>query len=107
MVNCIARYPLSVFNASKEDKLIPIAGIKFTLNRKETYFFDELQNPFWCLLGSQVIMWNGIPIYRRLLSSGTEGAGAKEFVMTAMAIIVRQPDVGMIRQRRNSLLREV
>jgi hypothetical protein len=40
---------------------------------------------FWCLIaveaaGSQAILWNGIPIYRRLLSSGTEGAGLMSFV---------------------------
>jgi hypothetical protein len=49
---------------------------------------------FWCLLaaeaaGSQVILWNGIPIYRRL-SAGTEGAGSTNFVWAAIVIIVMQ-----------------
>ena len=50
---------------------------------------------FWCLLaaeaaGSQAILWNGIPIYRRLLSPGTEGAGSKDFVLATIAVIVMQ-----------------
>ena len=50
---------------------------------------------FWCLIaaeaaGSQAILWNGIPIYRRLLSPGTEGAGSKDFVLTAIVVIVMQ-----------------
>ena len=50
---------------------------------------------FWCLIvteaaGSQTIMWNGLPIYRRLLSPGTEGAGSKDIVLTAMVVIVMQ-----------------
>ena len=50
---------------------------------------------FWCLIaaeaaGSQTIMWNGIPIYRRLLSPGTEGAGTRDFVLTTTVIIVMQ-----------------
>jgi hypothetical protein len=49
---------------------------------------------FWCLLaaeaaGSQVILWNGIPIYRRL-SAGTEGAGSTNFVWAAIVVIVMQ-----------------
>jgi hypothetical protein len=49
---------------------------------------------FWCLLateaaGSQVILWNGIPIYRRL-SAGTEGAGTTNFLWAALVIIVMQ-----------------
>lgn len=50
---------------------------------------------FWCLIavqaaGSQAILWNGIPIYRRLLSSGTEGAGPKDFVLAIIVVIVMQ-----------------
>ena len=49
---------------------------------------------FWCLLaaeaaGSQVILWNGIPIYRRL-SAGTEGAVSTNFVWAAIVVIVMQ-----------------
>jgi hypothetical protein len=49
---------------------------------------------FWCLLaaeaaGSQVILWNGIPIYRRL-SAGTEGAGSTNFLWAAIVVIVMQ-----------------
>ena len=49
---------------------------------------------FWCLLaaeaaGSQVILWNGIPIYRRL-SAGTEGAGSQNFVWATIVVIVMQ-----------------
>ena len=50
---------------------------------------------FWCLIaaeaaGSQAILWNGIPIYRRLLSRGTEGASAKDFVLVTIVVIVMQ-----------------
>jgi hypothetical protein len=50
---------------------------------------------FWCLIaaeaaGSQTIMWNGIPIYRRLLSPGTDGAGSKDFLLTTLVIIAMQ-----------------
>ena len=50
---------------------------------------------FWCLIaaeaaGSQTILWNGIPIYRRLLSPGTEGADSKDFVLTTIVVIVMQ-----------------
>jgi hypothetical protein len=50
---------------------------------------------FWCLIaaeagGSQAILWNGIPIYRRLLSPGTEGAGSKDFVLVTIVVIVMQ-----------------
>ena len=50
---------------------------------------------FWCLItveaaGSQVILWNGIPIYRRLLSSGTESAGLMNFVFALVVVIVMQ-----------------
>ena len=50
---------------------------------------------FWCLIategaGSQAILWNGIPIYRRLLSPGTEGANSGDFVLAATAVIVMQ-----------------
>ena len=50
---------------------------------------------FWCLIaaeaaGSQAILWNGIPIYRRLLSAGTEGAGSTNFVLAAIVVIVMQ-----------------
>ena len=49
---------------------------------------------FWCLVaveaaGSQAIMWNGIPIYRRL-SAGMEGAGSTLFVWATIAVIVMQ-----------------
>ena len=50
---------------------------------------------FWSLLvaeaaGSQTIMWHGLPIYRRLLLPGTEGASARDFVFTAIVVIVMQ-----------------
>ena len=50
---------------------------------------------FWCLIategaGSQAIMWDGMPIYRRLLSPGTQGADAMDFVLTAVVVIVMQ-----------------
>ena len=50
---------------------------------------------FWCLIaveaaGAKAILWNGMPIYRRLLSPGTEGAGSKDFVLIAIVIIVMQ-----------------
>jgi hypothetical protein len=50
---------------------------------------------FWCLIaaeaaGSQAILWNGLPIYRRLLSPGTEGAGSKDFVLATIVVIVMQ-----------------
>jgi Na+-transporting NADH:ubiquinone oxidoreductase subunit NqrB len=50
---------------------------------------------FWCLTaveaaGSQAILWNGIPIYRRLLTSGTEGAGSQDFVLTTIVVVVMQ-----------------
>ena len=50
---------------------------------------------FWCLVaaeaaGSQAILWNGIPIYRRLLSAGTEAADSKDFVLTTIVVIVMQ-----------------
>ena len=55
--------------------------------------FDKIL--FWCLIvteaaGSQTVMWNGIPIYRRLLSPGTQGAEPIDFVLTAVVIIVMQ-----------------
>jgi hypothetical protein len=50
---------------------------------------------FWCLIaaeaaGSQAILWNGIPIYRRLLLPGTAGAGSRDFVLAIIAVIVMQ-----------------
>ena len=50
---------------------------------------------FWWLIateaaGSQAILWNGIPIYRRLLSPGTAGAGSTDFVLATIAVIVMQ-----------------
>ena len=52
---------------------------------------------FWCFLtaeaaGSQVIIWNGLPIYRRLISTGPEisGAGWKDFVLTVGAVTIMQ-----------------
>ena len=50
---------------------------------------------FWCLLaaqaaGSQVIIWTGLPIYRRLLSHNTEGGGAREFGIGIVAVVVMQ-----------------
>ena len=50
---------------------------------------------FWCLIaveaaGSQTILWNGIPIYRQLLSPGTEGADTKSFVLATIVVIVMQ-----------------
>ena len=38
----------------------------------------------------QVILWNGIPIYWRLLSPGTEGAGSGDFALATIAVIVMQ-----------------
>lgn len=50
---------------------------------------------FWCLIvteaaGSQVIMWSGLPIYRRLLLPGTEGASSSNFALAAIVVIVMQ-----------------
>ena len=50
---------------------------------------------FWCFLaaeatGSQIILWKGIPIYRRLLSAGTQGAGTGDFVLAAVAVLLMQ-----------------
>ena len=50
---------------------------------------------FWCLIaaeaaGSQAILWNGLPIYRRLLSSGADGASSKDFVLATIVVIVMQ-----------------
>ena len=50
---------------------------------------------FWCLIaveaaGAKAILWYGMPIYRRLLSPGTEGAGSKDFVLIAIVVIVMQ-----------------
>ena len=50
---------------------------------------------FWSLIaaeaaGSQAILWNGIPIYRRLLSPGTAGAGLQDFILVTLAVIVMQ-----------------
>ena len=50
---------------------------------------------FWWLIageaaGSQAILWNGIPIYRRLLSPGTAGAGLQDFILVTIAVIVMQ-----------------
>ena len=49
---------------------------------------------FWCAIvaegaGSQAILWNGIPVYRRL-SQGGEGAGSMHFVLAAIVVIVMQ-----------------
>ena len=50
---------------------------------------------FCCLIvveaaGSQIIVWNGIPIYRRLLSAATEAADSTDFVLTTLVVIVMQ-----------------
>ena len=50
---------------------------------------------FWCLLaaqavGSQVIIWTGLPVYHRLLSHDTHGAGAREFGIVLAAVVVMQ-----------------
>ena len=50
---------------------------------------------FWCLIamqaaGSQVILWTGVPVYRRLLSPRTEGASPKEFAVVLAAVVVMQ-----------------
>ena len=50
---------------------------------------------FWCFLaaeaaGSQIILWKGIPIYRRLLSAGTQGGGTKDFVWAGVAVLLMQ-----------------
>ena len=50
---------------------------------------------FWCLIaveaaGSQAIVWNGTPIYRRLLSAGTEAADSTDFVVTTLVVILMQ-----------------
>lgn len=50
---------------------------------------------FWCLIaveaaGTKAILWNGLPVYRRLLSGGTEGAGSMDFVLPAIAVMVMQ-----------------
>ena len=50
---------------------------------------------FWCLIaaeaaGSQVILWNGLPIYRQLLSQEPEGAGSRAFVSATIVVIIMQ-----------------
>ena len=50
---------------------------------------------FWCFLaaegvGSQIILWKGIPIYRRLLSDGAQGAGTSDFVWAVVAVLLMQ-----------------
>ena len=50
---------------------------------------------FWVLVavqaaGSQAIIWTGLPVYRRLLSHSTEGAGAWEFAVSLSAVVAMQ-----------------
>ena len=50
---------------------------------------------FWCFLaveaaGSQAILWRGIPIYRRLLLPGTQGAATTDFAVAFGAVIAMQ-----------------
>ena len=50
---------------------------------------------FWCLIaaeaaGSQVILWNGLPIYRQLLSQEPEGASSRAFVSATIVVIIMQ-----------------
>lgn len=40
--------------------------------------------------GAQAILWNGLPIYRRLLSPGTAGAGPNDFVLAIIVVIIMQ-----------------
>ena len=39
--------------------------------------------------GSQIILWKGIPVYRRLLSGGTQG-GTGDFVWAIVAVVLMQ-----------------
>lgn len=48
---------------------------------------------FWCCIaaegvGSQIILWKGVPIYRRLLSDGAQGGGTADFVWAVMAVLL-------------------
>src|SRR5262245_3347579 len=50
---------------------------------------------FWCFIameaaGSQITLWKGIPIYRRLMSSGTQGGGSEDFVSAVVAVLLMQ-----------------
>ena len=50
---------------------------------------------FWCCIaaegvGSQIILWKGIPIYRRLLSDGARGGGTADFVWAVVAVLLMQ-----------------
>ena len=50
---------------------------------------------FWCCIagegvGSQIILWKGIPIYRRLLSDGAQGGGTADFVWAVVAVLLMQ-----------------
>jgi hypothetical protein len=50
---------------------------------------------FWCFIaaeaaGSQIIIWDGLPIYRRLLSDGVEGGATKDFVLALSAVVLMQ-----------------
>ena len=49
---------------------------------------------FWCCIaaeamGSQIILWKGIPVYRRLLSGGTQGSTG-DFVWAIVAVLLMQ-----------------
>src|SRR5262245_10023615 len=50
---------------------------------------------FWCFIaigaaGSQIILWKGMPIYRRLMSPGTQGGGSEDFVWAIVAVLLMQ-----------------
>ncbi|MGH7851779.1 MAG: hypothetical protein ACREOP_15905 [Thermodesulfobacteriota bacterium] len=74
---------------------------------------------FWCLLaaqaaGSQVIIWGGVPLYRRLQSGVNVGATPKEIILILAAIVIMQsahwialPLGQRLRFRRNVVLDHV
>ena len=41
-------------------------------------------------MGSQIILWKGVPIYRRLLSDGAQGGGTADFVWAVVAVLLMQ-----------------
>lgn len=50
---------------------------------------------FWCLIaaqaaGSQVVIWSGVPIYKRLRSAAGEGIAPKEVVLVLAAVVLMQ-----------------
>ena len=87
-----------------------------SLNHSEPGASSRDRLLFWCLLavqaaGSQAIIWEGVPIYRRLQSPGGNGATIAEFAVVIAVIVVMQlahwPALRLkqrLRFRRNPLL---